>query len=534
MEGFLLLISVIIFVSVLLNNASLRVGVPVLFAFIMLGIIFGYNGLIPLNLDEQAMSSVGKISSVALIFIMFYGGFGTSWRTARSVATEAGLLSTVGVVVTAGLVAVFCHYILSWRWLESLLLGSVLSSTDAASVFSILRSKKLGLKNNTAPLLEMESGSNDPMSYLLTVIILSLYGGAASPSHAVWMFIAQIGFGVLFGLCIATFAVFALRRINFVTSGFNSLFLVAVAIASYALPSIVGGNGYLSAYIVGIILGNQQIEGKKQIVHFFDGITSLMQLILFFLLGLLALPSNLERCIIPALSIFLFLSLVARPLSVGVILSPFRKWSLRHQTLISFCGLRGAASIVFAIMAVTSGYVFKNDVFNIVFCVVLLSILIQGSLIPFTARKLEMLDNDSDVMKTFNDFSDDVSLQFSCVEISSDNPWADKKIMDLCLPKEFLICQIIRSDGKRELPSGNTVLGTGDRLVICSSEFIDSNPVRIKRHVMSDSSKWDNRKISELPHDNTIMLVMRGRQAIIPHGDTVLHSKDILYINDSD
>ncbi len=533
MNALLVLVAVIIFTCVLLNNASFRIGMPVLLAFILLGILFGVNGLIPSNLNVTDRKTVGDICTVALIFIMFYGGFGTSWKSARPIALEAGLLASVGVLTTAALVGVFCHFLLKWGWVEALLLGSVVSSTDAASVFSIFRSRKLGLKDNTAPLIEMESGSNDPCSYMLTVIMLSIMQGDVSVGHTIWLFVVQLGFGALFGFAIARAAVEAMKRIHFATAGFDSLFLMAVAIISYALPALVGGNGYLSAYIVGIVLGNNKFCNKKDMVHFFDGITGLMQVLIFFMLGLLAHPANLGSCILPAIAIFLVLSLVARPLSVSALLLPFGKYGFRQMTLISFCGLRGAASIVFAIMATLGNDALQNDIFNIVFCIVLISIALQGSFLPWTAKKLDMIDPNADVMKTFSDFSEEVDLQFSEIKLDEDSHWLDQRVMDLKLPKDLLFCMIVHADGSRRVPNGRTVLHLGDTIIVCSKKFRKSSQqIMVVQHVISDYSKWDGHKVSELPPTrNQLILIQRGDRTIIPHGDTVMMSGDVLYIN---
>ena len=230
-------------------------------AFIVLGIVCGNVGAIPLYLDNHDFAK--NVCSVALLFIMFYGGFGTRWESVKPVLRESVLLASLGVVVTAALTGLFCHFVLRWGWTESFLLGAVVSSTDAASVFSILRSKKLGLKNNTAPMLEMESGSNDPAAYMLTAIMISLSNGSASGWSLVWMVFAQILFGAGLGYLIAKVASLVLRRVHFSNDGFDTLFIFAVAITSYALPDVLGGNGYLSAYIVGVMLGNEEFRGKK-------------------------------------------------------------------------------------------------------------------------------------------------------------------------------------------------------------------------------------------------------------------------------
>ena len=387
---FLILIAVVILTCIWLNDISARIGVPTLLAFIVLGIIFGNVGAIPVYLDDHSFAK--DLCTVALIFIMFYGGFGTRWEAVKPVVRESVLLASAGVIVTAGLTGLFCRFALQWGWAESFLLGAVVSSTDAASVFSILRSKRLGLRNNTAPMLEMESGSNDPCAYMLTAIKNSVMNGTASGASLVWMVFAQLVFGAGLGFCIAKAASWALQRMKFSTEGFDTLFIFAVAIAAYALPDLLGGNGYLSAYIVGIMLGNEEFRGKKSMVGFFDGLTGLMQVLIFFVLGLLARPAELHRAILPALAISVFLLLVARPAAVMSILTPFRKYSFRQQELISFVGLRGAASIVFAIMAITGVDTLDTQLFKIVFCIVLISISLQGSLIPLAARKLDMLD----------------------------------------------------------------------------------------------------------------------------------------------
>ena len=445
---FLILIGIIILMCIWLNNVSSRIGIPTLLAFIVLGMVFGNNGLIPLHLDDYDFAK--ETCTVALIFIMFYGGFGTRWESARPIVSEATLLASLGVVLTAGLTGLFCHFALRWGWEESFLLGSVVSSTDAASVFSILRSKRLGLRNNTAPLLEMESGSNDPMSYMLTALMLSILKGTASGGIIVWMLFAQITFGAGCGFVIAKYASWVLERVKIKGEGYDSLFILAVAVLSYAIPNLIGGNGYLSAYIVGIMLGNSEFPGKKALVNFFDGLTGLMQVLIFFLLGLLARPANLHSAILPALTIFVFMLLVSRPLAVSSILTPFRKYSLKQQSLISFVGLRGAASIVFAIMATVDPAPFEQDIF----CIVLVSISFQGSLIPWVAKKLDMLDAGSNVMKTFNDYSEGTQMQFGSIEITPGSKWEGKMVKDLDLPGNMLIALVVRE--KNESPHAET------------------------------------------------------------------------------
>ena len=528
----LIFIAVVIFTCVLLNNASSKVGVPVLLAFIVLGILLGNNGILPIHFEDYGFAE--KICTVALIFIMFYGGFGVRWNAVKGIAVEAGLLATVGVAFTAGLTGLLCHFILHWGWLESFLMGSVVSSTDAASVFSVLRSRKLGLRNHTAPLLEIESGSNDPMSYMLTAVMLSLMQGEVSGGKVLWMMFSQIVFGAGLGLLIAQAASWLVKRISFATSGFDSLFIFAVALIAYALPSALGGNGYLSAYIVGIVLGNTEFRGRREMVSFFDGLTGLMQVVIFFLLGLLARPAMMNKVILPALAIFAILFFVSRPLSILTVLTPFRKYPFRQQALISFVGLRGAASIVFAISATVGNTLLQNDIFNIVFCIVLLSIALQGTLIPFVAKSLNMIDETSDVMTTFSDFSDETDMQFSEIQISASSPWLNRQVKDLGIPKTILLCMLVHPDGTKVIPNGYTVLQEGDVVILCSKAYHGEHTLRIVEYVVPSYNKYIGKSIKDYPTSkNQIILLRRGEESIIPHGDTILQAGDKLYINKS-
>ncbi len=517
---------IVVLLCIWLNNISSRIGIPTLLAFIVLGMLFGNNGLVPLHFDNYDIAR--EICTVALIFIMFYGGFGTKWDAARPIVREAVVLASLGVALTAGLTGLFCHYALKWGWAESFLMGSVISSTDAASVFSILRSKKLGLRNNTAPLLEMESGSNDPCSYMLTAMMLGIINGTASGAGIAWMLFAQIAFGLACGFGIARLATLALERVRIKGDGYDSLFILATAVLAYAIPDLIGGNGYLSVYIVGIILGNSEFPGKKAQVNFFDGVTGLMQVLIFFLLGLLAKPAMLHKAVLPAMAIFLFMLLVARPVAVSSILLPFGRHPLRQQALISFVGLRGAASIVFAIMAVSGSAMLEHDLFNIVFCIVLISISLQGSLIPQVSRRLKMIDVRDNVMKTFNDYSEGSEMQFGSIDIAKGSNWDGKRVRELGLPRNVLIALVIR-DGERITAHGDTVVRSGDTAVLVTKTFDDTSTFLLERTV-KDGGKLDGHAICEFKGEGLVILIRRGEKEIIPHGDTVMRAGDRIVI----
>ena len=526
MEVALIIIAVILFTCVFLNNLSERVGVPVLLMFILFGILVGTSAPEAIN-DYGEL--IGDICSISLVFVMFYGGFGTRWSSVRPVIGESALLASAGVVVTAASVALFCHYALGWQWAESLLMGSVISSTDAASVFSILRTKSLGLKRNTSPILEVESGSNDPCSYMLTAICLSLLGGEFSAGGILLMLLMQIAFGIIFGLVIAKIAQLILKGRSLNNQGVKMLFIFAVALTSYALPTLFGGNGYLSTYIVGIILGNTEFSERRPLVSFFDGITSLMEILIFFLLGFMSVPERLAEAFITALIIFFFLTLVARPFAVFSVLLPFRKYPLNQMSLISFVGLRGAASIVFAIMTLNNALNLSNDIFSIVFVIVLLSISLQGSLIPFASRRLKMVELSGGDDSTFSTLQETEEISFGRIRIDAFSPWADCRISQLNIPQELLIVSIFR-DGEPIVPNGNTLLKRDDELIIGIRGYENNTNAIIKSRIIRPGSRWVGSTIREFAAEKSYLVIMikRNGESIIPNGNTVICGNDQL------
>lgn len=531
MANLLILTGVIIIICVICNKISFKIGVPVLLGFIVLGMLFGSDGIFRIHFDNFVFAE--QACSVALIFIIFYGGFGTNWKEAKKVAPASILLSSVGVLCTAGLVGLFCYYVLHFALLESFLIGAVISSTDAASVFSILRSKKLNLKYGTASMLELESGSNDPWAYMLTVIILNLMAGTQDTGSIFYLIFAQLFFGVLFGCLIALIASWAFRHIKFENSGLDSVFMIAIALLSYALPTALNGNGYLSAYIVGIVLGNQSINNKRSLVHFFDGLTSLAQMVIFFLLGLLAFPSQMPAILIPAALIAVFLTFIARPVTVFAILTPF-KAKLKQQSLVAWSGLRGATSIVFAVMATVSPAYTKNDVFHIVFCIVLLSIGIQGTLLPLLSKKLHMIDQKEDVLKTFSDYTDESNILFIRLQIKEDHEWNQQQIKDITLPPKTRIVMILRDD-KKIIPKGDTQLQADDILILSAIGYQDDQGILLTEIKINKNHRLCNQPLSSLSIDQaTAVLIKRGSQLLIPYGDSVLRENDILVMASDD
>ncbi len=529
MEKILFLMAIVIFLCVAFQKLLGKTGVPGLFIFILLGMLFGSDGLFKVEFDNYSFAN--QICSIALIFIMFYGGAGTKWSTAKPTALKALCLSSLGTVLTAGLVGAFCFWGLGFPIVEAFLLGSVISSTDAASVFSILRSKKMNLKYGTAPLLEVESGSNDPFSYMLTVVFLSLMdGGSYSAGEIILLLLKQVAIGGICGLGFAYIAGFLLRRFDISDLGIDTTFFVGIALISYTVPFMLGGNGYLSVYIAGIILGNIVIPNKESIIDFLGGLTTLMQMLLFFLLGLLSSPSELPHVAKEGLAIALFLTFAARPLAIFGILGAF-KCCLKQQIFVAWSGMRGAASIVFAIMAMTGTGALVHDVFHIVFFIVLFSILVQGTLLPSAAGFLNMIDTHGDVMKTFNDYTEKIPVNFLQFTLQEGHSWQGRTVSDIVLPPESLLVLILRGK-ERLVPQGDTVLKVGDTLVLGGREGGEINGIHLYEESLGEGHRLIGRRLSEQTLSAAlVILILRNNKVIIPDGSTVLQQDDILVMS---
>ncbi len=530
MNNTILLVAAVLLLCLSLKKVSDHLGIPMLLAFILLGMVFGTDGIGKIRFEDYSIAE--QICSLSLIFIMFYGGFGTNWKQAKPIAVKALLLSTAGVLMTASLTGVFCYYILHFELLESMLIGAVISSTDAASVFSILRSKKLNLKYNTASLLEVESGSNDPCSYMLTVILLGIMSGDFSGGALVRMLFTQIAAGAVVGILCALGAGVVLRNVRAGADGFDTIFVFSVALAAYAVAGLLQGNGYLSVYVAGIILGNQKLPAKKSLVHFFDGLTGLMQILIFFLLGLLSFPSQLPAIFPSALAIALFLTLIARPLSVFLILTPFR-CPLPQQLLVAWSGLRGAASIVFAIMVTVSPAYTKNDIFHIVIFIVLFSISLQGTLLGWLSRRLDMIDDNVNVMKTFSDYSEEMPVEFVKVVVKENHPWVNQKIRDITSLPDLLLVLILRGE-KRLIPNGHTTIRAGDRIVLSALSPEEHLGLHLSEIQIEQDSGWIGKPLAQIPlgKGKLALVLKREEKVIIPNGRTVLQENDILVVSE--
>lgn len=528
----IIIVAAVIFFCILADKFSGKFGMPTLLLFMCIGMLFGSDGIVKIPFDNFYVAE--QVCSIALIFIMFYGGFNTKWELAKNVAVKAVLLSTAGVVITALCTAGLCHLVLGFTWIESFLAGAVLSSTDAASVFAILRQKKLNLKDNTASLLEMESGSNDPMSYMLTIIgigFLAAFEGGAAVHMAgmVWEVFIQMFGGVAVGVLFAWLVKYMLMKTTLVSDGMYSVFMIAVVLLCFGVAGIVNGNSYLSVYLMGIIVGNSRIRNKNVMIPFFDGLTSLAQILIFFLLGLLSFPHRLPAIFLPAFAIVVFLTLVARPAAVFALLLPFR-CSVRQCLVVSWAGLRGAASIVFAIMVVAMGGSISYDLFHIVFMVSLFSVAIQGTLLPWISGKLSMVDETVDVRKTFNDYQETSAITMMQMKIPAGHNWENKVMKEVCVPTGSLALMIKR--GKETIiPRGNTMILADDTIIFSVPAYEAAENERLEEIRIDRGHLWCGRCIYELDLKNLLIaLIIRGDESLIPDGKTTIREGDVVVL----
>ena len=528
MASLLLLTAFVIFLCLVANRLSGKWGMPALLLFMALGMLFGSDGILKISFDNYEATE--KICLVALVFIIFYGGFGTKWEMAKPVAVKSVVLSTLGTFLTALLSCGFCYFVLGMEFTESFLIGAVLSSTDAASVFSILRSKNLDLKYKTSSLLELESGSNDPIAYMLTILALSMIRGEEISVPV--MLMQQIFFGVAVGIVMALLGCLVLEKSNALSEGFDTIFVIAIVLMSYALAETIHGNGYLSVYLTGIVMGNRNLKNKVSLVHFFDALTGMAQIAIFFLLGLLAYPHKILPVLPTALAIVCFLTLVARPLVVTALLKPMG-CSMRQCILISCAGLRGAASIVFAIMAMSEGAVLQHDLYHIVFFIALFSVAIQGSMLAWAAKKLDMIEEEGNILKTFTDYQEESAITMIRFYIPPGHGWVNKKIQEVNLPSGSLALMIKR-DNETVIPKGDTVLQAGDSIILSVPEYQAVGDVSLKEIAIDKYHEWNGKTIAELnlPEDILIAMLKRGEENIIPRGKTKIQENDIVVIYD--
>lgn len=480
-ENILLVGSLLLFISVLAGKTSYKFGVPTLLLFLAVGMLAGSEGVGGIYFDEPKIAQF--IGIVALNFILFSGGLDTRWKSIKPVLWQGISLSTLGVLITALCIGLFAWQITNFTLMEGLLLGAIISSTDAAAVFSILRSKNLALRSNLRPTLELESGSNDPMAYFLTIAFLSL---VMNPGDSIWsivpMFFLQIIIGGIAGF---GFGLLSKRIINRIKLGFEGLYpvlVISLMFITFSATDAIGGNGFLAVYLCSVYLGNQNLIHKNTIIRMFDGLAWLMQIVLFLTLGLLVFPSQVVPVIGVGIAIAAVLIFVARPVAVFISLL-FFKMKIKRRLYISWVGLRGAVPIVFATYPLIAGIEKANLIFNIVFFVSLTSVLIQGTSLAAVAHwfKVSLPSDEKKLSPVDKILMEDSRSHLQELEIPKNSQVIGKRIVELKMPDGAIIAMITRNNNFLT-PKGNTVLQANDILLILTEDR--SNFLKIKESLV--------------------------------------------------
>ncbi len=466
-ENILLVGSILLFLSLIAGKTSYRIGVPVLILFISIGMLAGSEGLGGIQFDNPAIAQF--IGIVSLNFILFSGGLDTDWLSVKPIFWQGITLSTFGVMLTAFSLGLFVWAITDFSIFEGLLLGAIVSSTDSAAVFSILRSKSLALKGNLRPVLELESGSNDPMAYILTILFTGIVvTHNANFSDALLMFFMQLFLGGFLGLLFGKAGTWVINKIKLEYEGLYIVLVIAIMFFTFSFTNFIKGNGFLAVYIAAVYLGNKEVIHKKKILKSFDSFAWLMQIVLFLTLGLLVSPSRVIPVIGVGLLISAFLILVSRPLSVFLSLLPF-KIKTSHRIFYSWVGLRGAVPIVFATYPLLAGAEKAGIIFDIVFFISLTSVIIQGTTLPVVAKWLKLTLPEGLKKRNQKDLelSDGINSIFTEIIIPEKSPVVGKQIVQMALPKNTLISIILRNK-KYITPSGSTSFEAGDKLFVLS------------------------------------------------------------------
>lgn len=470
-ENFLLIGAILLFVAVLAGKVAYRLGAPALLLFLGVGVFFGYE-ILSFNSPELTQF----MGMIALSIILFSGGMDTKFSEIKTVMFPGIILATIGVLLTAFILGGFIYLISPWlgaglSFPLALLLASTMASTDSASVFSILRTKKQGLTENLRPLLELESGSNDPVAYILVVLLVGMLSPqkeTMSISTSAIMFVVQMAVGALAGYSFGKAATWIMNKINISNASLYSILLLAIVFFTFSFTTIIKGNGFLAVYIAGLVVGNHKIVHKRTVVAFFDGITWLVQIIMFIMLGLLVdlrlllQPSALLLGVATAI----LMTFIARPVAVQLCMLPFRKFSNKARLYVSWVGLRGAVPIIFATYPLVDNIPHGELIFNVVFIVTIISLSLQGTTVSGMANALGVARKEKE--SSFGDaFQDRMKSEFTEVDVNEQMLAPGNTLKEINLPKHTLVIMVCR-DGDYFVPQGDTELTLGDKLLILS------------------------------------------------------------------
>jgi potassium/hydrogen antiporter len=468
-EAILIVGSFLLFISILASKISTKLGIPTLLIFLAVGMLAGSEGIGGIGFHNAALAKV--LGAVTLTLILFSGGLDTEYAHIRPIIWHGVLLSTVGVLVTAFGIGYFIYWVTDFNLVESLLVGSIISSTDAAAVFSILRSKNIHLKHNLTPTLELESGSNDVMAFFLMMFFTGLLssGGKIEFSSAIAIFFKEMLIGGLVGFLMGKAMVWVVNKAQLAYEALYPGLTLSMILFTYSATNFIHGSGFLAVYIAALMLGSQDFLHKKSLIRFYDGVTWLMQVAMFIVLGLLVFPRQLIPVAGIGILISLMLMFVARPLGVFLSLAFFKKVGYQQKLFISWVGLRGAVPIVFATYPLLERIDKAEIIFHIVFFIVLTSILFQGTTLHSLAKWLNLEAKLSAKKIRAISLSEDVKSELLELEIANNSNAAGKRIVELGFPKSALIVLISR-DKQYLTPRGNTVIEAGDKLMVMTDD----------------------------------------------------------------
>lgn len=483
----IMFISLLMFVSILVAKIGTKFGVPTMLLFLVIGMLAGEDGL---GIKIENLHVAEFLGHLAMTIILLSGGLETSLSETKPIIRKGISMTTLGLALTIVITGSFIYLVFGDQIggagasiLGCFLLSAVMSSTDSASVFSILRNSRLSLRENLGPLLELESGSNDPTAYVLTILLVQIMETIHSASgvtgtwvillNGAWLLVKQIALGFGMGLAIGRGARWLLTKIHLANPSLYSILILSIAMFANGATSYIGGNGLLALYISAIVIGNTpKLPCKKEVLQFYDGITWLSQLIMFLLLGLLAKPSQMHGLVWPALQIGLFLIFIARPAGIILSLLPFKGLTFRAKLLASWVGLKGAGPILFALYTVLEGVDGSSEIFNIVFCITLLSLLLQGMTLTPMAHLLNMsIDDDPDVETFGMEIPEEMGMLRDHI-VAQEDLEGGETLRDLHLPHGIRVV-MVRRGPKYIVPHGSLKLMVGDRLVIIMGDTED-------------------------------------------------------------
>ena len=464
-DRLILLAAVLLILGIASSKLSARMGLPVLVLFLVVGMLAGEEGLGGIVFENYALAH--GVGTVALALILFDGGLRTDIRQFRIVMAPALTLASAGVFLTAAIVALAAMAILDLSWIVAFLLASIVSSTDAAAVFAVFRAKGMRVKERLAALLEVESGSNDPMAIFLTILCIEILAGALEPGpDIVAFFLRQAVLGGMIGWLVARGTAVVINRIGLDSAGLYPVLTSAAGLLAFGAAAVAGGSGFLSVYVAGIVLGSRRLPFRQAVFMFHDGLAWLSQILMFTLLGLLSLPSRLVAASQPALLVAGMLVFVARPLAVAACMFPFR-FSPREVAFVAWGGLKGSVPIILATYPLLRGLEGAAGLFDVVFFAVLVSAVTQGWTLPYAARVLGLQEGGvphSGVtleITSLQDVDGDI-VEYPIVEGSRAN---GLRVRDLALPDGVVIAMIVR-DKQVIPPRGSTQILPGDDVFV--------------------------------------------------------------------